>query len=173
MTKFQWNSSNLSNHVRKTHKSIIADPQRAVRACAGVAGRVSHGRHSMSQQPIVIIGSGLAGYTVAREFRKLDTETPILIISADHGGFYSKPTLSNALATGTACVYHDLQCGENGRTAQDDDPLSSRVTDIDSVHKTVELENGERLTYSQLVLALGADPIRLPLEGEGQKMSCR
>jgi hypothetical protein len=39
VTKFQWNSSNLSNHVRKTHKSIIADPQRAVRACAGVAGQ--------------------------------------------------------------------------------------------------------------------------------------
>ena len=54
----------------------------------------------MSQQPIIIIGSGLAGYTVAREFRKLDSETPVLIISADHGGFYSKPTLSNALATG-------------------------------------------------------------------------
>jgi rubredoxin-NAD+ reductase len=54
----------------------------------------------MSQQPIIIVGSGLAGYTVAREFRKLDSETPVLIISADHGGFYSKPTLSNALATG-------------------------------------------------------------------------
>ena len=78
----------------------------------------------MSEQPIVIIGSGLAGYTVAREFRKLNAETPILIISADHGGFYSKPALSNALATGkTPASDRDLHCGENGRTAQDDDPL--------------------------------------------------
>ena len=52
----------------------------------------------MSQQPVVIIGSGLAGYTVAREFRKLDTETPVIILSEDHGGFYSKPMLSNAFA---------------------------------------------------------------------------
>ena len=54
----------------------------------------------MSQKPIVIIGSGLAGYTVIREFRKLENEAPVLILSADHGGFYSKPMLSNALATG-------------------------------------------------------------------------
>ena len=39
----------------------------------------------MTQEPVVIIGSGLAGYTVAREFRKLDAETPVVILSADHG----------------------------------------------------------------------------------------
>jgi len=54
----------------------------------------------MSQNPIVIIGSGLAGYTVIREFRKLENEIPVIIISTDHGGFYSKPMLSNALAKG-------------------------------------------------------------------------
>ena len=52
----------------------------------------------MSQQPVVIIGSGLAGYTVAREFRKLDGETSLVMLSSDHGGFYSKPMLSNAFA---------------------------------------------------------------------------
>ena len=33
--------------------------------------------------PIVILGSGLAGYNVARELRKLDQTTPLTIISAD------------------------------------------------------------------------------------------
>ena len=50
--------------------------------------------------PVVIIGTGLAGYTLARELRKLDRETPLVLISADDGGFYSKPMLSNALAAG-------------------------------------------------------------------------
>ena len=50
--------------------------------------------------PVVIVGSGLAGYAVARELRKLNAEIPIVMISADHGGFYSKPMLSNALSTG-------------------------------------------------------------------------
>ena len=48
--------------------------------------------------PVVVIGSGLAGYNLAREFRKLDKETPLVVVSRDHAGFYSKPMLSNALA---------------------------------------------------------------------------
>ena len=48
--------------------------------------------------PIVIVGSGLAGYNVARELRKLDKEVPLTLISADSAHFYSKPMLSSALA---------------------------------------------------------------------------
>ena len=47
---------------------------------------------------IIIIGSGLAGYTLAREFRKLDQQTPIQIFTADNGTYYSKPQLSSALS---------------------------------------------------------------------------
>ena len=49
-------------------------------------------------QPVVIVGTGMAGYTVARELRKLDSTVPIVMISRDDGSFYSKPMLSNALA---------------------------------------------------------------------------
>lgn len=48
--------------------------------------------------PIVIIGSGMAGYTVAREFRKLNPEQELVMICADDAINYAKPTLSNALA---------------------------------------------------------------------------
>ena len=47
---------------------------------------------------IIIIGSGLAGYTLARELRKLDKTTPLMLITRDAGDFYSKPMLSNAYA---------------------------------------------------------------------------
>ena len=47
--------------------------------------------------PIIIIGSGLAGYNVAREFRKLNTTTELILIADDDADFYSKPMLSNAL----------------------------------------------------------------------------
>ena len=49
-------------------------------------------------EAVVIVGSGLAGYNVARELRKADAEVPIVVISRDEAGFYSKPMLSNALA---------------------------------------------------------------------------
>ncbi|MDQ7073479.1 MAG: hypothetical protein Q9N32_08610 [Gammaproteobacteria bacterium] len=42
----------------------------------------------------------MAGYTLAREFRKLDKTTPLTIISSDDGYSYPKPMLSNALAKG-------------------------------------------------------------------------
>ena len=48
--------------------------------------------------PLVIIGAGMAAYTLAREFRKLDSATPLVIVTRDGGGYYTKPALSNALA---------------------------------------------------------------------------
>lgn len=52
-----------------------------------------------SGSAIVIIGSGLAGYTVVREIRKLDKVAPITLITREPGYFYSKPMLSTALAS--------------------------------------------------------------------------
>ena len=123
---------------------------------------------SASQQSVVIIGSGLAGYTVAREFRKLDAETPIQIISADHGGFYSKPMLSNALATGkTPSSILNANAEKMAEQLKMTIRPHSRVTSIEPSGKNVTLQSGEKLSYSQLILALGADPIRLSLEGDG------
>jgi len=122
----------------------------------------------MSRQPVVIIGSGLAGYTVAREFRKLDAQTPIQIISADHGGFYSKPMLSNALATGkTPTSILNANAEKMAEQLKMTIRSHSRVMAIDPSSKTMTLPGGEKLSYSQLILALGADPVRLPLEGDG------
>ena len=121
----------------------------------------------MSQQPIIIVGSGLAGYTVAREFRKLDSETPVLIISADHGGFYSKPTLSNALATGkTPDAIVTASAEKMAEQLKATVRFRNRVAAINLPTNAVVLEDGEKLSYHELVLAVGADPIRLPLEGE-------
>ncbi len=74
--------------------------------------------------PIVIVGSGLAGYTLLKEFRKRDTRTPVTLVTADGGAFYSKPNLSNALAAGRTAaalagasaekLAADLECGGAG-----------------------------------------------------------
>lgn len=47
--------------------------------------------------PVVIVGTGLAGYNLAREFRKLDGETPLLLITADDGRSYSSQCCPPAL----------------------------------------------------------------------------
>lgn len=121
----------------------------------------------LEKQPVVIVGSGLAGYTVAREFRKLDADTPVLIITRDHGGFYSKPMLSNALAqkkTADSLLMKDAarMAHEIGVEVRN----NATVTDIDPSSKHIVM-NGEQIHYSKLVLALGADTIKLPLQGSG------
>lgn len=120
------------------------------------------------EAPIVIIGSGLAGYAVARELRRIDTELPVLLLSADHGGFYSKPMLSNALATGK--TPESIINGDADKMASQLNITirpHTRVIAIDKANHTITLENEERITYEKLVLAIGADQVRLPLEGNG------
>lgn len=122
----------------------------------------------MSLQPVIIIGSGLAGYTVAREFRKLDTETPVVIVSQDHGGFYSKPMLSNAFAQKKSA--ESLLMKDAARMADDTSievRANTTVITLNPQLKQLSLADGQVLNYSQLVLALGADTIRLPLQGDG------
>lgn len=118
--------------------------------------------------PVVIVGSGLAGYAVARELRKLDTEVAIVMLSADHGGFYSKPMLSNALSSGKT-----PDSILNGDAAQMAAQLKisirphCRVIAIDPAGCAVALADGEKIGYDRLVLAVGADQIHLPLSGDG------
>jgi rubredoxin---NAD+ reductase len=121
----------------------------------------------MSQQSVVIIGSGLAGYTVAREFRKLDTETPVIMLSEDHAGFYSKPMLSNAFAqkkTADSLLMKDA--AKMAAEINIEVRSNAKVSAINPQNKQLTV-NGEMLSYSKLVLALGADPVRLPLHGDG------
>ncbi|MHB1060873.1 MAG: FAD-dependent oxidoreductase, partial [Thiobacillus sp.] len=117
--------------------------------------------------PIVIVGSGLAGYTLLKEIRKRDTETPVTLVTADDGAFYSKPNLSNALATGRAAAALASASAEKMAADQNATVLAhTRVTAIDPQDRRIHTENGE-LEYSQLVLALGADPFPHGLAGSG------
>ncbi len=51
-------------------------------------------------EPVVIIGSGHAGYQVASTLRAQSPDLSITVFTADDGALYSKPALSNALALG-------------------------------------------------------------------------
>ena len=115
--------------------------------------------------PLVIVGTGLAGWTLAREFRKLDPNTPIVLISRDEGAFYSKPMLSNALAGGRTPASLVTTPAASAAAAIQATVLAQReVVRIDTVARSVVLDD-RVVPYRALVLAVGADPIRLPLQG--------
>ncbi len=117
-------------------------------------------------KPIVVLGSGLAGYTLVRELRKLDPEVAITLVSRDSADFYSKPMLSNALAQsktadGLVTTVAAEMAKQHGFTLLQ----HTEVLGIDREHKRLQTSAGT-LKFGRLVLALGADPIRLPLQDD-------
>lgn len=119
--------------------------------------------------PIVIVGTGLSGYSLAREIRKQDKETPIVMVTADDGFSYSKPMLSTGFTKGKEA---DELAQASSDTMVEQLNLELRthttVTGIDpDAHELVL--GDERLGYSKLVLAWGADVIRLSIAGDGHE----
>lgn len=121
---------------------------------------------SLPQSAITIIGSGLAGYTVIREIRKLDKTIPITLITKEPGYFYSKPMLSTALASKKDAAQL-VSTPQDGMASQLEITILSQteVNSIDVNGQTIATNQGA-YPYGKLVLALGADQIRLPLQGD-------
>lgn len=116
-------------------------------------------------QSLIIIGAGLAGYTLAREFRKLDKTSSVTLITADDGGFYSKPMLSNALSLKQTASQLVTRTGSQMAEQLDMRVIThAEVSEIDVERKTLKAA-GEEYGFEKLVIAVGAQPIRLPLTG--------
>lgn len=114
---------------------------------------------------IVIIGTGLAGYTTARELRKHDANTPLTLITADGGRAYSKPMLS----TGYRKQQSPTDLVQNTPEAMSGE-LDARVltgTRVAALEAgAVRLADDQRIAFDRLVLATGADPIAPRLGGD-------
>jgi len=116
--------------------------------------------------PVVIIGTGLAGYNLAREFRKYDSETPLLLITADDGRSYSKPMLSTGFAMNRDADSLAMQdAGQMAIQLNAEVRTHTRVTRLDPDHRRVWIGN-EPVPYRDLVLAWGAQPVHVHLEGD-------
>lgn len=108
---------------------------------------------------LTILGSGLGGYSLAREVRRRDPQRPIRLITADDAAVYAKPMLSTALAqnrTPEALVQKTaaVQAADLGLELH----AHSRVIAIDRPARRVVLADGSGFDYQSLVLAVGADP---------------
>ncbi|MGT2571762.1 rubredoxin reductase RubB [Acinetobacter ursingii] len=121
--------------------------------------------------PIVIIGSGMAGYTLAREFRKLNPDHELLMICADDAVNYAKPTLSNALVGNKAP--EQIQLGDAEKMSTQLNMQIQTYTWVKEIHAdrhelVIEKDGQQNIQpYSKLVLAVGANPIRLAIAGDG------
>jgi len=119
------------------------------------------------QLPVIVVGTGLAGYNFAREYRKLNTTTPLIMITSDDGRMYYKP----AISTG----YHTNKSPDQLATATAEEmalelraeiQTFTSIKSIDEHNQLLETSNGN-LNYEKLVLATGARCIELPIAGDG------
>ena len=92
--------------------NAYVDPNEKFTSVEETPEEVAAEEQHKNDKPIVIIGTGIAGYTLVKELRRIDKETPVIIITSDDGRNYSKPMLSTGYTKGKdaddeGCALHE------------------------------------------------------------------
>ena len=121
-------------------------------------------------KPIVVIGSGHAGVTLIREVRQLDVKTPVILITKDKADTYYKPNLSKAISMGKSPDELVMKCAEQVELDLGVQVVSNAVVEsIDTVNGSLKISGAKgqySIAYKDLVFAVGAAPIELPIDGD-------
>ena len=121
---------------------------------------------SRGPRQVVIAGGGAAGFAAAEMLRRRGFDGSLTLLSADRDAPYDRPNCSKDYLAGEApAEWMPLRADgwyvDNGIELR----LSTEIASLDPSAKSVALKGGEAVPYDALVLALGAEPIRLPLPG--------
>jgi apoptosis-inducing factor 3 len=115
---------------------------------------------------VVIVGGGAAGLAAADMLRREGYDGPLTIVSADAYPPVDRPNLSKDYLAGTAQEeWIPLRPSDYYRDRRIDLLLNSRVSSLDTKGRRIVLGSGKVLQFGALLLATGADPVRLPIEG--------
>lgn len=119
-----------------------------------------------SPESVVIVGGGAAGEAAATTLRFCGYDRPIAILSAEDGLPPDRPNLSKDYLAGTAPEAWVPVRGENHYRDHDIRLLNkTRVTTLDPGRRTLRAQDGREFTYGSLLLATGAEAIRLNIPG--------
>lgn len=136
-----------------------------------VREKIEHQRHDVAAASgapgsIVIVGGGGAGNAAAGMLRQLGYPGRITMFSADGSPPYDRPNLSKGGLAGTgAAEVTPPRSAQFYSDQQIDLRLNACVARIDTAGRQVELEDGSSQGYDTLLLATGADPVRIDLPG--------
>jgi NADPH-dependent 2,4-dienoyl-CoA reductase/sulfur reductase-like enzyme/nitrite reductase/ring-hydroxylating ferredoxin subunit len=115
---------------------------------------------------VVIVGGGAAGNAAAETLRKEGFSGNITLVSADESAPYDRPNLSKGFLAGTAeADWIPLRPPEFYKEHRIDLRLATRVAAIDPANGKLRLTDASELAYDALLLATGAEPLRLDIPG--------
>ena len=115
---------------------------------------------------VVILGGGGAGLAAADMLRREGYDGPLTMISADDSAPYDRPNLSKDFLAGTASDdWIPLRSPDYYKDRRIELVLNSRVSALNLLQKRIQLENGKTYGFAALLIATGAEPVRLKIEG--------
>ncbi len=118
---------------------------------------------------IVIVGGGAAGFAAAEMLHRQDYRGSIVMLSGETTAPVDRPNLSKDYLAGSAPEdWLPLRPDDFYRETNIDLRLGVEVASIDTKAKQVLLAGGEGIPYDRLLLATGAEPVRLPIPGSDQ-----
>jgi NADPH-dependent 2,4-dienoyl-CoA reductase/sulfur reductase-like enzyme/nitrite reductase/ring-hydroxylating ferredoxin subunit len=118
---------------------------------------------------IVIVGGGAAGFAAAEMLRRQDYRGGITMLSNDDAPPVDRPNLSKDYLAGSAPEdWLPLRPDEFYKDNAIDLRLKTEVVSIDPRGRNVGLADGKTVPYDRLLLATGAEPVRLPIPGADQ-----
>jgi NADPH-dependent 2,4-dienoyl-CoA reductase/sulfur reductase-like enzyme/nitrite reductase/ring-hydroxylating ferredoxin subunit len=121
-------------------------------------------------QKIVIVGGGAAGFAAAEMLRRRDYRGSIVMLSDDDAAPVDRPNLSKDYLAGSAPEdWLPLRPDDFYAENNIDLRRKTKVASIDPKQRQVALTGGGHLTYDRLLLATGAEPVRLPIPGADQR----
>jgi NADPH-dependent 2,4-dienoyl-CoA reductase/sulfur reductase-like enzyme/nitrite reductase/ring-hydroxylating ferredoxin subunit len=128
-------------------------------------------RRAAAQTPrqIVIVGGGAAGFAAAEMLRRRDYQGSIVMLSAEQSPPVDRPNLSKDYLAGSAPedwlpLRPDEFYADNGIELH----LDSEVVGIDGTRREIRLAGSVGIAYDRLLLATGAEPVRLSVPGADQ-----
>ena len=118
---------------------------------------------------IVIVGGGAAGFAAAEMLRRQEFRGSIAMLSSDSAPPVDRPNLSKDYLAGSAPEdWLPLRPDEFYAESAIDLRLKTEVASIDTGSRNVVLADGKTVAYDRLLLATGAEPVRLPIPGADQ-----
>src|SRR3954471_13321727 len=115
---------------------------------------------------IVIVGGGAAGFAAAEMLRRQDYRGSIVMLSHEAAAPVDRPNLSKDYLAGSAPEdWLPLRPDDFYRDNSIELRLKSDVAKINPKDSTLELSDGGTVRYDRLLLATGAEPVRLAIPG--------